>query len=58
MALTRNFNETVKVRAERDWAFRQALLAEAIELRIAGDAELSEALLRDHIAATQRGEER
>ena len=58
MPLTRNFSETVKVRAKRDPAFRQALLAEAIELQIAGDRDVSEALLRDYISSSQRWEER
>jgi len=36
MALTRDFKETVKARAERDVAFREALLTEAVERLIAG----------------------
>jgi hypothetical protein len=31
MALTRDFKETVNVRAERDVAIREALLTEAVE---------------------------
>lgn len=52
MALTRDFKETVKARAERDVAFRDALLTEAVELLIAGDLEVGKALLRDYINAT------
>src|SRR5438045_9701594 len=52
MALTREFKETVKARAERDAAFREALLTEAVELLIAGDLEVGKALLRDYINAT------
>ncbi len=52
MALTREFKETVKARAERDPAFRAALLREAIELLLAGDLETGKAVLRDYINAT------
>src|SRR3954447_9091778 len=37
MALTRSFKETVKARAERDPAFRDALLTEAVDQFLAGD---------------------
>ena len=50
MALTRDFKETVKARAERDAAFREALLTEAVEQLIAG--EVGKAVLRDYINAT------
>jgi len=33
MGLTRDFKETVKVRAERDVRFREALLTEAVDCR-------------------------
>jgi len=52
MALTREFKETVKARAERDPAFRKALLKEAIEQLISGDVETGKAVLRDYINAT------
>ena len=52
MALTREFKESVKVRAERDAAFREALLTEAVEQLIAGEVEVGKAVLRDHINAT------
>lgn len=52
MALTRSFKETVKARAERDVAFREALFTEAIEQMIAGDMETGKAVLRDYINAT------
>jgi hypothetical protein len=35
MALTRDFKETVQARAQRDPAFREALLQEAIEAMLA-----------------------
>lgn len=52
MALTRNFRETVKARAERDVAFRNALFTESIENLLAGDVQTGKALLRDYINAT------
>ena len=52
MALTRDFKETVKARAERDVAFREALLTEAVERLIAGEVEVGKAVLRDYINAT------
>ena len=52
MALTRDFKETVRDRAQSDLAFRAALLSEAIELLLSGDVETGRALLRDYINAT------
>jgi DNA-binding phage protein len=52
MALTREFKETVKARAERDPAFRAALLTEAAEQLLAGDLAAGKAVLRDYINAT------
>jgi DNA-binding phage protein len=52
MALTREFKDTVKARAERDPEFRQALLTEAAELLLAGDLDTGKAVLRDYINAT------
>jgi len=52
MPLTRDFKETVKARAARDPAFRQALLTEAVELLLAGEIETGKAILRDYINAT------
>lgn len=52
MALTRDFKETVRDRAQSDPAFRAALLSEAIELLLSGDVETGRALLRDFINAT------
>ena len=52
MPLTREFKTTVKARAERDAAFREALLTEAIELLLAGEVEPGKAILRDYINAT------
>ena len=52
MALTRDFKETVKARAERDVAFREALLTEAVEQLIAGEVEGGKAVLLDYFNAT------
>ncbi|THV23225.1 transcriptional regulator [Peteryoungia ipomoeae] len=52
MALTRDFKQTVRDRAQSDPAFRAALLSEAIELLLSGDVETGRALLRDYINAT------
>jgi len=52
MALTRDFKETVKARAERDPAFRKELLREAIECLLTGDVDTGKMVLRDYINAT------
>jgi DNA-binding phage protein len=52
MALTRDFKETVKVRADRDPAFRASLLTEAVAQMLAGDVQTGKAVLRDYINAT------
>ncbi|MHB8653621.1 MAG: helix-turn-helix domain-containing transcriptional regulator [Terriglobia bacterium] len=52
MALTRDFKETVKARAERDPAFRRELLREAIECLLSGEVDSGKMVLRDYINAT------
>ena len=52
MALTRTFKETIKARAEREPAFRTALLTEAVDLLLSGDTEAGRLVLRDYINAT------
>ncbi len=52
MALTRSFKETIQARVQRDAAFREALLAEAVDAFLAGDVETGKAVLRDFINAT------
>src|SRR5436853_6526193 len=52
MPLTRDFKMTVKARAERDPAFREALLTEAVELLLSGEVETGKAILRDYSNAT------
>ncbi len=52
MALIKEFKDTVKARAERDPAFRKALLTEAVEQLLAGALEDGKVVLRDYINAT------
>ncbi len=57
MAITRDFRETVKDRAERDPEFRQGLLAEAMEAMVCGEFDVAKILIRDYINATVGFEE-
>ena len=52
MPLTRAFKDTVKARAKRDAAFRDALLTEGVDALLAGDMDIGKAILRDYINAT------
>lgn len=52
MPLTREFMETVKARAEKDEAFRVALLGEALDALLAGEVDLGRQLLRNYVNAT------
>lgn len=52
MALTRDFKETVKARADQDAEFRKALVSEAIECLLGDDFDTAKAILRDYINAT------
>jgi hypothetical protein len=52
MALTRDFRETIRERAQREPPFRKALLREAIELMLSGDEKTGRAILRNYINAT------
>jgi len=52
MALTREFKQTVQLRAQRDPEFARALLGEAVQSMVAGDLETGKALARDYINAT------
>lgn len=52
MALTRKFKDTVLKRAQRDPAFREGLLTEALECFLAGDLDTGKILLRDYVNAT------
>ncbi len=52
MPLTKDFNEAVKERAQRDPDFCVGLLYEAIEVLLNGDLETGKVLLRHYINAT------
>ena len=52
MSLTRDFNETVQARINRDPAVREELLKEGIECVLSGDVDAGKAVLRDYINAT------
>jgi DNA-binding phage protein len=52
MPLTRSFKEAVQARVQRDPAFRDALLTEAVEVLLEGDIATGKAVLRDYINAT------
>lgn len=48
MVLTKNFKDTIQARAQRDPAFRKALLQEGVECLLAGDVDTGKAVLRDY----------
>jgi DNA-binding phage protein len=52
MALTRDFRDTVRKRAERDPAFRKALFQEAVQALLEGNIDDGRATLRAYINAT------
>jgi DNA-binding phage protein len=52
MGLTKAFRETIYKRAQRDAGYRKALLTEAINAYLDGDAATGKAVLRDMINAT------
>jgi DNA-binding phage protein len=52
MALTRDFKETIRARAERDPRFRKELLGEGIDSMLSGDIATAKTILRDFINAT------
>jgi DNA-binding phage protein len=52
MALTKDFRETIKARADRDPAFRAGLYQEAVQTMLDGDFATGRVLLRDFINAT------
>jgi len=57
MALTKDFKETIQLRAQRDPVFRKALLQEGSECLLAGDIDAGKAVLRDYINAAVGFEE-
>lgn len=52
MALTHDFKETIRARAQAEPDFRQGLLREAIECIINGDLATGKAVLRNYVNAT------
>ena len=52
MALTKSFNETVKIKLQKSAKFRRALLREAVGCMIAGDLETGKSVLRKYINGT------
>lgn len=52
MPLTRDFNETIRARAQAEPEFRQALLREAIECILNGELAIGRSILRDCVNAT------
>lgn len=52
MPLTNDFKATIRARAQRDPAFRQALLREGVECILNGDLDTGKAVLRDYVNAT------
>ena len=52
MALTRDFKETVKERAERDPAFAKAMLDEAATAFLNGEPHVARLILRDLVNAS------
>jgi DNA-binding phage protein len=52
MTLTRDFKETVNARVQRDSAFAEALLDEAVSLFLNGEPETARLILRDLVNAT------
>ena len=50
MALTKDFRETIRERAQQESQFRKALLREAIELMLSGDEKTGRAILRNYIS--------
>ncbi len=51
MALTKDFKDTIQARAQREPAFRKALLQEGVECLLAGDVDTGKAVMRDYINA-------
>jgi DNA-binding phage protein len=52
MALTRDFRDTIRERAQREPAFRQSLLREGLQLINNGDFATGRGILRNYINAT------
>lgn len=57
MALTRDFIETVKARADKSPKYRRMMLANAVEHLITDEPDVGRLLLRDYVKATMGFEE-
>jgi hypothetical protein len=53
MALTREFKETVQLRANQDPEYRKQLIIEATNCFLSGDIATGKTLLRDYLNATE-----
>ena len=52
MALTKDFNETIREHLQKSADFRRALLKEAVGCMISGDVETGKSVLRKYINGT------
>jgi DNA-binding phage protein len=52
MGITKDFRETTYARAQRDVAFRKALLTEAVNAYLGGEEIIGKTVLRDFVNAT------
>jgi hypothetical protein len=52
MPLTKDFNETVRLKLQQSEGFRRALLREAVGCMISGDVETGKSVLRKYINGT------
>ena len=50
MALTRDFRETIRARAQKDPIFLVGLLEESINEFLAGDSDTADSLLWDYVS--------
>ena len=49
MALTRDFEETIRARVTNDPAFHEALLKEGIECLLSADMDIGETVFREYL---------
>jgi len=52
MPLTKDFNETIRLKIQQSEGFRRALLREAVGCMISGDLETGKSVLRKYIKGT------
>lgn len=53
MVLTREFKETIQLRAKEDPEYRKDLIIEAVNAFLEGDIDTGKTLLRDYLNATE-----